>query len=107
MRKLVLVFSLLAFLSGTLSSCGVFKKQDPAEKKLRALEKKKMQNEKEADDMYRTAIKKHMKSQTKAVRKRMKGSYAKSDRINDNKREFFLIRWFRGGSKTTKAKSGK
>ncbi|HQQ93339.1 MAG TPA: hypothetical protein PLQ93_02195 [Bacteroidia bacterium] len=43
----------------------------------------------------RKAIKKHHKRiQTKAVRKRMSASRKKSNRINANKREFFLKRWY-------------
>ncbi len=37
---------------------------------------------------------KHIDIQTKAVQKRMKKSKKKSKRINDNRKEFFLSRWF-------------
>lgn len=44
----------------------------------------------------RKAIKKHHKRiQTKAVRKRMKSSRKNSSRYNDNKKEFFLTRWYK------------
>ena len=53
-------------------------------------EKKKLEKEE------RKAIEKHHKRiQTKAVRKRMKASRRKSKRYNDNKREFFLVRWYK------------
>ncbi len=42
------------------------------------------------------AIKKHHKRiQSKSVLKRMKSSKKASKRYNDNKREFFLKRWFK------------
>lgn len=36
----------------------------------------------------------HKKIQTKAVNKRMRKSRRKAQRVNENKREFFLKRWF-------------
>jgi hypothetical protein len=42
------------------------------------------------------AIKKHHKRiQTKSVRKRMNSSKKKSKRYNENKKEFFLTRWYK------------
>ncbi|PBQ33125.1 hypothetical protein CNR22_15500 [Sphingobacteriaceae bacterium] len=42
------------------------------------------------------AIKKyHKRLQTKSVRKRMKNSRKSAMRHNDNKREFFMKRWFK------------
>lgn len=44
----------------------------------------------------RKAIKNyHKRLQTKAVRKRMKASKKSALRYNENKREFFLVRWFK------------
>lgn len=44
----------------------------------------------------RKAVKKHHKRiQTKAVRKRMNSSIKKTNRYNNNKREFFLTRWYK------------
>jgi|JI8StandDraft_1071087.scaffolds.fasta_scaffold318017_1 uncharacterized membrane protein len=44
----------------------------------------------------RKAIKKyHKRLQTKKVRKRMKSSRKSAARYNDNKRDFFLVRWFK------------
>ena len=40
--------------------------------------------------------KNHMKLQDKATRKRMRQSRHDANRINSNKKEFFLTRWFRG-----------
>lgn len=37
----------------------------------------------------------HKRLQTKKVRKRMKASSRKATRYNENRREFFLLRWFR------------
>lgn len=90
----------------SLVSCGIFRKQDAAEKQMKKNEKLQRKKAKEADKMYRKAIKKHMKIQQKSVRKKMKKSYGRSGRVNDNRREFFLVRWFKGGIKT-KRSSGK
>lgn len=53
-------------------------------------QEKKKQNEKEME-----AIKKaHFEMQTKDVQKRMKKNKRKSKRVNENKKQFFLKRWF-------------
>lgn len=49
----------------------------------------------------RRAIRDHEKQlQTKAVRKRLRKNRQKSNRINQNKKEFFLIRLFKPKPKT-------
>jgi hypothetical protein len=69
-----------------------FKQELKSNKQVRkeARERKKMER------AERKAIKKyHKRLQTKKVRKRMKSNRRKTARYNDNKREFFLIRWFK------------
>lgn len=58
--------------------------------KREAREKRKMEKEE------RKAVKKyHKRLQTKQVRKRMKQSHKTATRYNTNKREFFMVRWFK------------
>jgi hypothetical protein len=84
------------------------KSTGPPEKTVRQELRKKKQARKESrakrklEKAERKAVKKHHKRiQTKAVRKRMKSSKKTSVRVNENKKEFFLKRWF------TKSKKGK
>tara|TARA_R110002049_G_scaffold163790_2_gene329772 strand:+ start:1952 stop:2251 length:300 start_codon:yes stop_codon:yes gene_type:complete len=62
------------------------------EAQLRKQDEIKKQKSEEAMEKRRQ---KHIDNQTKEVRKRMKRSKKKSKRINDNRKEFFLTRWFR------------
>jgi hypothetical protein len=66
-----------------------------ARKQWKADRKKKHARDKELKNYQ-----KHL--QTKETRKRMKETKAKSERINGNKREFFLKRWFKHRIRTTK-----
>lgn len=64
-----------------------------AQRKL-AKQKWKEERAKKRDD--KKMVKEHHKRlQTKKVNKRMKKNKKKSERVNENKREFFLKRWFR------------
>lgn len=66
----------------------------PKTKTERRMEKKKWQKERKLKFAEEKKLKNHRKIQTKAVQKRMKKNKKKSERINENKREFFLQRWF-------------
>ena len=66
------------------------------EKQKEKIEKKKAQRANEAMAMYEKGLKRHLKVQSKDTKKRMRKSMRKADRINDNRREFFLKRWFAG-----------
>ena len=69
--------------------------QDKADKTKRSIGRLKAKMGIEKDKLTKKIIKKYQKIQTKEVRKRMKKSKRKANRINENKREFFLTRWFR------------
>jgi len=78
------------------------KKSGPKEKTFKQELKTNKQLRKEAREKRKLeraekkAIKKHHKRiQTKAVRKRMKSSKKKTTRYNDNKKEFFISRWYK------------
>jgi hypothetical protein len=62
--------------------------------KQRKAEKKKAKQQAELDKAIRKGKKQHEKLQTKQTKKMMKKSRKKSKRWNDNRREFFLKRWF-------------
>lgn len=69
-----------------------FKQDLKTNKQLRkeAREKRKLERaEKKAIKKY------HKRLQTKKVRKRMKSSRKSAKRYNDNKKEFFLLRWIK------------
>ncbi len=98
--KQVLLLSLLSLFTwtnfqaqekGTGPREKTFKQELKSNKQLRreARDRRRMEREE------RKAVKKyHKRLQTKDVRKRMKASRRKAQRYHDNKREFFLKRWF-------------
>lgn len=66
-----------------------------SERKKRKAARKEAREQRRKERAERKAIKAyHKRLQTKTVRKRMKRNRSKAQRINDNKREFFLKRWF-------------
>lgn len=77
------------------SGAGPKKPSIASERKKRKAIRKEAQEQRRKERAERKAIKAyHKRLQTKTVRKRMKRNRAKAQRINDNKREFFLKRWF-------------
>jgi predicted alpha/beta superfamily hydrolase len=59
------------------------------------LNKEKERKEKEKKKKEEDLRKRHMKMQSKETRKRMKNTKRKSDNLNDNKRDNWLIRIFK------------
>jgi len=67
-----------------------------SERKLRKEERKEARERRRKEKAERKAIKAHHKRiQTKTVRKRMKSSKKRATLNNENRREFFLKRWFK------------
>lgn len=67
----------------------------------RKKDKLQWKEKREKEKKNRKAIKAHEKKlQTKETRKRMKKNKQKSNRVNQNKREFFLIRLFKPKPRT-------
>ncbi len=61
----------------------------------RKKDRKKWKEQRRKEKLDRKVVKQHHKKlQTKKVRKRMKKDKRKANRTNENKREFFLKRWF-------------
>jgi len=88
----LLFFSVPAQTKGTGPEETSVKKELRSRKQLRKESKERRRLEK----AERKKIKKHHKRiQTKAVRKRMKSSKKQAVRTNENKREFFITRWFK------------
>lgn len=97
---------ILAFISALLltlmlpaqdqSGLGPKEKSVKSEMRLRKQIRKEDREKRAQERAERKAVKKHHKRiQTKAVRKRMKKSRATAARNHDNRREFFLKRWFK------------
>ncbi len=86
-QKVLIVVGLLVFCGG-----------DPCfgqtKKRLKELEKKERQREKGQREAETELGKRHKRMQSKATRKRMRRNQRKSNRLNRNKRTFFLKRWF-------------
>lgn len=58
--------------------------------------KKKWKEQRKLEMDQKKAVKQHHKRiQTKETRKRMRKEKKKSDKMRANKREFFLVRWFK------------
>jgi hypothetical protein len=88
----VSLFALPAVAQGTGPKEKTVKEELKSNRQLRKERKEKRKLER----AERKAIKDyHKRLQTKKVRKRMKESRQHANRNNDNRREFFLKRWFR------------
>lgn len=67
-------------------------------KRTKELQKKKKEQKKEDVDVSEELRQRHIKNQNKAIRKRMKKNKRRSKRINNNKKEFFLVKWTRNSA---------
>ncbi len=92
--KLIFVFVLFG-LPLAINAQNKPPKQQSLKKRMKELEKKEKDKENEEEDVAEYLREKHLENQTKEVRKRMKKSRKKARRNNRNRKEFFLIRWFR------------
>jgi hypothetical protein len=96
-KKLILLF--ICFLPLTMLAQEQAKEKDKAPATSRAQRKaakKKWKEHRKIEMDQKKAVKQHHKRiQSKDTRKRMKKEKKRSDKLRSNKREFFLIRWFR------------
>lgn len=69
--------------------------QKTIDKRQEQLDKQETDKKKKAAKETEEKKKRHYDMQTKEVQKRIKRTQKKSKRYNDNKKEFFLKRWFR------------
>jgi hypothetical protein len=71
-------------------------KAPASSKAQRKAAKQKWKEQRQIEREQKKAIKEHHKRlQTKSTLKRMNKNRMKGERMRDNKREFFLIRWFK------------
>ncbi len=96
------IFFICVLITPFLSVSSQVKGTGPKEKSFKQDLKTNKQIRKEAREKRKIAkaekkaIKKyHKRLQTKAVRKRMKSNRKNATRYNDNKKEFFLKKWFK------------
>jgi hypothetical protein len=97
-RKLILLLVCFLPLAGLAQDAAKEKQKAPSTSRAqRKAAKKKWKEQRRADIDQKKAVKQHHKRlQTKETRKRMKQEKRRSDKLRGNKREFFLVRWFRG-----------
>jgi len=106
LKYLILFFSLISFYNPAISqdkSSGTGPKEQSikSKRKIRKIQRKESAEKRRKEKAERKAIKAHHKRiQTKKVRKRMKKSKNRATLNNDNRREFFLVRWFKKKKKT-------
>ncbi|MCW3103645.1 MAG: hypothetical protein JWO09_2085 [Bacteroidetes bacterium] len=95
-RKLILIFICLLPL-GLAAQEAPAKEKAPATSRVqKKAAKKKWKEQRKMEMDQKKAVKQHHKRiQTKETRKRMKQEKRRSDKLRANKREFFLVRWFR------------
>ncbi len=60
----------------------------------RQIQREKRKRQRNDTVLYQKALKRHMKSQTKETRKSMRQALHTAKRNRDNRREFFIKRWF-------------
>ncbi|MFA6923149.1 MAG: hypothetical protein WC223_02750 [Bacteroidales bacterium] len=87
---LVVSFSFIVFNSSSQA-------QSPPssiKKQKKNLDKRKEERRDETVDTYTKGLKRHLHIQKKETRKRIRKDLRKANRINDNRREFFIKRWF-------------
>jgi hypothetical protein len=96
-RKIAFLLIILFPLGGMAQEAAKEKDKAPATSRVqRKAAKKKWKDQRKMEMEQKKAVKQHHKRlQTKETRKRMKREKRKSDKLRANKREFFLIRWFR------------
>ncbi|MGQ0827707.1 MAG: hypothetical protein ACT4ON_04870 [Bacteroidota bacterium] len=95
-RICVLVFICLMPLGGTAQEAKSKDKPPASSRAQRKAAKEKWKEQRQADKEHKKAVKAHHKRlQSKNTRKQMKKEKRKSEKLKANKREFFLVRWFK------------
>ena len=97
LKKLIFLFILLMPLAVHAQEAKKDDTKAPATSRVqRRAAKKKWKEQRRAEMDDKKAVKAyHKRLQTKKTLRRMKQEKKKSDRLRANKREFFLVRWFR------------
>ena len=93
----ILFFLLICILPAAAYSQSPVKEKAPATTKAqKRAAKHKWKEQRKLDSEQKKAIKEHDKAlQTKKTRKRMRKEKRKGEKMRQNKRDFFLVRWFK------------
>ncbi len=98
-KKIIYLLLLLSFATpyyGQDKGTGPKEKSFKTKRKIRKEERREAKERRRKERAEKKAIKAyHKRLQTKTVRKRMKRSKNKATLRNENKREFFIKRWFK------------
>jgi hypothetical protein len=98
-KKIIFILLLFTFslpYYGQDKGTGPKEKSIASQRKLKKLERREAREKRKKERAERKAVKAyHKRLQTKTVRKRMKHSKKRATLNNENKREFFLKRWFK------------
>lgn len=90
LMHVICITTLLLMVSVTFAQ----KEPRSVRKRQEQLDKQEEVKKREGEKAHQEGIEQHMRIQTKETRKRMKKNKRKSKRVNDNRNEFFLKRWF-------------
>lgn len=97
-RLIAIIFTMLFAITGHKAqekNSGPKEKSIKSQRKIRKELRFAVGEKRRKEKAEKKAIKKyHKRLQTKTVQKRMKSSRKRAVRYNDNKREFFIKRWF-------------
>ena len=94
-RRTKTIVVLLSFIFLILLSVQKAYSQHTASEQVKKQKKLKEDRKKDNIKTYKKALKKHLKIQSKDTRKRMKAHNRESRKINDERRTFFLKKWFK------------
>lgn len=95
-RSFILLFFCLMPFIGIAQEAKSKDKPPASSRAQRKVAKQKWKEQRQADKEHKKAVKAHHKRlQTKNTRKQMKKEKRKSEKLKANKREFFLVRWFK------------
>jgi hypothetical protein len=99
MKKYILFLFLIVPIIGFSQDVPDVNAKSPKPEKMSKVEKKaikkKVKQKQKAEKADKKLRKQQIKMQTKDVQKRMKKNKRKAKRYNENKKEFFITRWFR------------
>jgi len=95
-RNCILLFICLMPLTGIAQEAKSKDKPPASSRAQRQVAKQKWKEQRQADKEHKKAVKEHHKRlQSKNTRKQMRKEKRKSERFKANRREFFLVRWFK------------
>lgn len=103
----IIIFLLLIAVLSTSVGCKKWIVRHKQKQDLREIDRKKREQDLEKQKKYQEAVKHQASIQNKKTRKSMKKQYRKAQRHNNNQKEFFLKRWFKGKKKLKSGSKGR